>query len=166
MDNLPSETTCGAKKTRRIRCGTVVAGVAVAIGGIFFLLHLTGNPLDELALIRRAEIATGVFGEQFEDLVEGEAGRSGVLTVSVYTYRVPDGREFKVSTNSPDAVFGEETQVEYLPDDPAVSRIKGDGCQSIAEWIWRKAALGTFLMAFCVGLGVVIIVEGSRGRSH
>lgn len=126
--------------------------------GIFFMLLLFliwyhaigGNPLNELALIRRAQITTGTLVETFEEereKPEYSGGGEYYIYKGVYVYRLPFGREFKVVTESDDNQFEKQVEVEYLPDNPAISRVKGDGCQSIIEFLWRKAGLGSILLA-------------------
>jgi len=62
----------------------------------FGVLKLT--PLQELALIRHAQVTTGTLTDSFEVEYDGEeAGqaRGNVVDHGVYTFRAPDGREFK-----------------------------------------------------------------------
>ena len=53
-------------------------------------------------------------------------------------------------------------EVEYLPDDPSVSRIKGSGCQSVTEWLWRNVGLGIVLLAMLVAPSIVLFRQGFR----
>jgi hypothetical protein len=53
-------------------------------------------------------------------------------------------------------------EVEYLPNNPSVSRIKGDGSASITDWLWRKAGLGSLLLALFVSPGIILLRNGIR----
>ena len=57
-----------------------------------------GNPIQDLALIRSAEIAQGTLVESFQedDETRNDRGRLEAWTVGVYRFRVPDGRKFRV----------------------------------------------------------------------
>jgi hypothetical protein len=44
-------------------------------------------------------------------------------------------------------------EVEYLPDNPAVSRIKGSGSKNLFDWLWREVALGGLLLAMFLAPG-------------
>lgn len=141
---------------------TLTWGVLAIVAACWFWLYLAGNPVDELALIRRAQIAAGSLVDTYENELEDNRGRVYLSDVGVYTYRVPDGREFKTTTRVPTGQLKERQEVEYLPDNPAVSRIRGDGCRSVVEWLWRKVGLGGLLLALYVSPGVVLIREAFR----
>ena len=137
-------------------------GVLWILGGCWFWCYLAGNPLDELALIRRAQVATGSLVETHEHEEEDDRGHVYLSDVGDYAFRVPDGSDFKASTRVPTGDLKEQEQVEYLPDNPAVNRIKGDGCQSITEWLWRKVGLGSLLLTLLAGPGIVLLRHGVR----
>jgi hypothetical protein len=141
---------------------TLICGVLLILGACWFWYSLCGNPLDEFALIRRAQIVPGALLETHEDEQEDYRGDVYFSDVGVYAYRLPDGREFKTITKAPTGHLKKQRQVEYLPDNPAVSRIKGDGCQSVMEWLWRKVGLGSFLLVLFISPGIVLIRNGVR----
>lgn len=155
--------------TRSEPVKTLMWGVLALLVGCWFWYYLVGNPLHEIALIRRANIATGSLVDTHEDEQEDYRGHVYFSDVGIYAYRLPDGRELKTITRAPTGHLKEQRQVEYLPDNPAVSRIKGDGCQSVMEWLWRKASLGSLLLAAFVSPGVIMIrngVHGLLGKTH
>lgn len=133
--------------------------IAVALG---FMHHITGNPLDELALIRRAHVAVGSLADTFEHEQEDERGRVYLSDVGVYTFRTPAGQQFNASTRVPTGQLSKQQEVEYLPDNPAVNRIRGDGCASIFEWLWRKVGLGIILLALSLSPGMTLLRNGIR----
>jgi len=150
---------------------TLLCGFLWILGVCWFWYYVAGNPLDELALIRRAQVAPGFIVDTWEDVEDGDRGQATWFHGATYTYHIPDGREFTQSTKSTSGRLKEEFQdlqrpypveVEYLPDNPAVNRIKGDGCASITEWLWRKVGLGGLLLALFASPGIVLLRNGVR----
>jgi hypothetical protein len=120
------------------------------------VLSHAGNPFHELALIRNSQITNGYLVDSFEIETAGSNDRIGVCDRGVYAYRLPDGREFKTFTDVPTGQLKELQKVEYLLDNPAVSRIKGDGCQTITEFLWRKVGVGGLLLVAFLSIGFVV----------
>lgn len=150
---------------------TMICGVLFVLGGCWFWYHLVGNPLDELALIRRGQTVPGSIIEAWEDAEDGSAGGTKWYHRAVYEYRMPGGLEYKQHTKDLPGRLGGDLgelkqpypiEVEYLPDNPALSRIKGNGCQSVGEWLWRKAGLGIFLLALFLSPGIAMFLRGAR----
>ncbi len=132
-------------------------GILAMVGACWFVLHYAGNPFQEIALIQRGETTTGNLVDSFEIETAGSHDRIGVCDRGVYSYRLSDGREFKTFTDVPTGQLKELEKVEYLPDNPAVSRIKGDGCQTITEFLWRKVGLGGILFVAFLSIGFTVI---------
>lgn len=145
---------------------TLICGVVAILVALWFWLSLVKNPFHEFALIRRAQVAAGSLVDTFESEQEDFRGHVYFSDVGVYAYRVPDGREFKTTTRVPTGQLKEHQEVEYLPDSPAVSRIRGDGCHSITEWLWRKVALGLLLLAIFLSPGVVLLRRAIRAMKR
>jgi hypothetical protein len=150
---------------------TLIWGVAWILGACWFWYYLVGNPLDELALIRGAQVAAGFIVDTWEDVEDGDEGGTHWFHGVTYTYRTPDGREFTQSIKNGSGRLKDELQdlqqpypieVEYLPDNPTVSRIKGNGCDSITEWLWRKVGLGSLILTLFVSPGIVLLRNGVR----
>ncbi len=139
----------------------LVAGLALALG-LLFWHSLVGDPLDELALIQRGQVAKCVLHESFEDEVENERGDVAVVDVGVYAFTTPEGGTYYASTRAPSGELLPQGQVEYLPDTPSTNRIRGDGCATVGEWLWRKVGMGGLLLAMCVGPGVSLARGGIR----
>jgi hypothetical protein len=137
-------------------------GILAIVGACGFVWHIAGNPLHELALIRRAQVTIGTLTDHYED--EREHGhRIYPIDVGLYRYHVPDGREFEVVTKVPPGELKEQEEVEYLPAKPHVSRIKGDGCQTVAEWLFNKVCMGGLLVSMaCVAAISGLILPGIR----
>jgi hypothetical protein len=146
-------------------------GVVVFVGGCWFWYYLVGNPLQELALIQRAQIAPGFIVETWEVVGDDDMGRAHWLHGAKYTYRLPDGREFTQTTKESPGRLKKEflnlkkpysIEVQYLPENPTVSRIKGEGSDNILDWAWRKAGLGTLILVILLSPGFVLLRDGVR----
>jgi hypothetical protein len=146
--------TTSAKLSDSIK--TLLWGILWIAVALSFMHHIAENPLDELTLIRQAHVAIGSLDETFEHEQKDERGRGYLSDVGVYTFRTPDGRQFNASTRVPTGQLSKQQAVEYLPDDPAVNRIRGDGCASIFEWLWRKVGLGLILLALLLSPGITL----------
>ncbi len=139
---------------------TLVYRVLWIAGAIGLTHHIGGNPLDEFALIRRAHVAVGSLLETIEDEQGDHRGRVYFSYVGVYTFRTPAGQQFKASTRVPSGgQLNEQQDVEYLPDRPAVNRIRGDGSASIHEWL-GKLGVGTIFLALLLSPGICLLRAG------
>jgi len=128
------------------RLTSVFLGLVLIAGCLWFWVYLLGNPIDELALIRHGVTVQGVITD----------------VSSSYEFRLPNGRKVKGETGAISYYMsGFGVEVEYLPDDPAVSRIKGDGCSTLTEWLWLN--VGLFILFFSPGVGVIF--WGGRRRT-
>jgi hypothetical protein len=154
---------------------TLLFGIAWIVGAFWFCFSIAGNPVDELALIRRAQVAPGLIVATWEEPSDGDDGGTHWFHEVTYTYRLPDGREFTQRTKSGSGRLKEgfrhlqrpcSVVVEYLPDNPKVSRIKGDGCSTITEWLWRKVGLGLAVLALFATPGVLLVRDGVRELRH
>lgn len=98
---------------------------------------------DERALIQRAKTAQGVIIDAVE--YDGESNLS-------YAYTLPNGTRHTADTqddpndfvgkwlNNPNQQY--PVTVEYLPDEPTVSRLQGTGCQTLNDWYLRRIGFG------------------------
>lgn len=150
---------------------TIALGVFCVIAAVWFWHYLIGNPLDDLALLRKGQAVPGFIVDTWEEAGDDDRGRAVWLHGAVYTYRLPDGREFKQRTKDKSGRLDEKfrnlkapyaIEVEYLPENPSVSQIKGEGSDSILEWLWRKLGLGLLLLAMFLSPGVFMLVNGVR----
>jgi len=141
-----------------------VVGILLIVGMCWFWYSLVGNPFDELALIRHAATAPASLADTWEDEQSDFRDHVYISDVGIYRFQIPDGREFMARARAPIGELRSEEAVEYLPDDPSVSRIKGDGCQSVGEWLWRKVGLGVLLLAMFVTPGIIAIRDWASSR--
>jgi len=137
---------------------TIIWGAVLIILALLFWYHIVGDPLDEFALIQKAKLATGILVDSYE--VDTGDERGNVYDVGVYKFSLPDGRKFKAFTKNS---IGElEEQVEYLPSNPSINRIKGEGCQSITEWVEKKIIFGGILLAMFFSPGFILTRNGIK----
>lgn len=134
----------------------IVIGVICLIIAIWFWLSQVGNPFDELALIRKAQTTYGVLVDSFDIESAGSNDRIAILDRGIYAFNV-GGQEFKTFIDVPMGELNEREEVEYLPDNPEVNRIKGEGCQSVVEWLWRKMGIGGVILLMLCSIGFVML---------
>ena len=121
------------------RLKTVLLGLLLLTGGLWLWIYLLGNPINELALIRRGVTAKGFITDH---------------SVSYYEFRLPNGQMVKGETPAISYYMpGHVVEVEYLPDNPAVNRITGDGCSTVTEWLWLN--VGLLILFFSPGVGLI-----------
>lgn len=150
---------------------TLACGILYILGALWFMYMMLGGPLNELALIRQGEITVGSLVATYEDEQEDSRGQVHFSDIGVYAFSVPDGRKFQATSRVPTGQLKKREKIEYLLNDPTVSRIKGDGCQSTVEWLCRKVLLGGIFFAVLISPGVALIrsavhkLKRSAGRS-
>lgn len=142
---------------------TVALGMVWILGACLFWYHLAGNPLHELALIQRAQTVPGLIVDADEEPPENGGSWRHYLW---YTYSV-NGREFTETFSGRGRLSRKFSlpypiEVEYLPDKPTVSRIKGSGHDNIQSWLLRKVGLGGILLALFCSFGISIVWKGAR----
>lgn len=88
-----------------------------------------------------------------------------------YRFTLPDGREFRGNIKSRMGRLKEQFRnlpseipvtVEYLVDDPTVNRLKGDGNETLQEWLWRRVGIGMLLLILFLSPGVAVIRDAFR----
>ena len=146
-------------------------GLVWMVCATWFWLHLVGNPIHDLRLMLWARTAPGHIVDTWEDVEDGDDGRAHWYHSAAYTFHLPDGREVSATTGSrsgrlrPEFVDFEQPipiEVEYDPTNPSISRLKGEGCQSLVEWLFRKVCLGGLMFVLFVSPGVQLIRDGIR----
>lgn len=148
--------------------GRIAGAVWIVVVCLIGCHMMGGNPLNELALIRHSVVAPGFITEAWEDAESGDQGVQWFHT-AVYTYRLTDGRELTEAVHGNGRLKDEfadlrepfPVEVEYLPGHPTVSRIKGGGCQTVTEWLWRKVGLGSLLLVVFAIPGIALLLGKS-----
>lgn len=145
-------------------------GVLLLLGMFWFWHFLAGNPFDDLALILKGHTVPGFVVDTWEDVESSETGAHW-FHGAVYTYRLSDGREFtqhtRIKSGRTKLEFTDinepvPIEVEYLPDNPAVSRIKGDGSPTLFDWLWRKLGLGGILLVMFLAPGFAMLRDAAK----
>lgn len=144
----------------------VIIGVLLILVAFWFWWSMVGNPFHELALIRRGQVTTGYLVDIHEHEEEDYRGHVYLSDVGVYTFQLSGGREFKATTRAPTGQLREQEEIEYLPNNPTISRIKGDGCNSITEWLWRKIGLGGILLLIFLSIGFEFVLQAIKEFKH
>lgn len=145
-------------------------GIALIVGAVLFWLYLAGNPFHELALILNSNTTSGFIVNTWEDAEDGEEGGTHWYHYIGYKFEIENGSTFQSTMHGSGRLKDElhnlsepfPIEVEYLVDNPNINRIKGDGCQSISEWLWRKVGLGGLLLILFLSPGFILLRDGAK----
>lgn len=96
---------------------------------------------EEFELIQNGKTTSGFIIDTWEDAEPNDGGGVDWYHGAKYTYVLPDGRDFEDTTSGSGRLKEEfrylsqplPIEVEYLPNKPSISRIKGDGPNSIPD---------------------------------
>lgn len=144
---------------------TIVA-VLVLIGiGSFFFYGGVANALDEYTLVQRGEIVSGFIIDTWEDVADVERGSVRWFHGAIYTYQLPDGREFEGELHGEGPLKPEfrnleqpyPIEVTYLTDNPVVSRITKDLPDSILGLLRDQIFPYGFFSALFLFLGFYVL---------
>jgi len=122
--------------------------------GIFLLASLAGEPLDELALIRKAQLTEGVIYDADDISGEDEDGNYHEGWRADYSFKLRNGKQYRgssyVAGDLPLTLSKENlpqpASIEYLPRKPSANRLQGSGVRSVSAWAKRHAWGGLFLL--------------------
>ena len=104
------------------------------------------NPIDELSLIRHGQGARAVL----VNVDERDTDDGVPFDIGTYSFRSPDGRDFNTFSETARGSLKQELEVEYLPDDPRVNRIKGDGIDDVSMWLWHRLGGGALILLLLI----------------
>lgn len=136
--------------------------IAFSIGALLWPT-MTQGPLDELALIRNAQLAEGIVYET--DEVSGEGWWSLRYSFTLSTRK----RKFSGSAYFPGEVpehlarqnLPQPAVIEYLPRKPSLNRLQGTGLRSVTGWAKEYVFGGLFLLSV-FGLSICLVMTGGR----
>lgn len=142
----------------------ILFGVLWIVVAILFWWYLAGNPIDELKLILNSEVTDGFIVDAWEDIEDRDTGTEWVHSY-LYEFQIPDGRKYQGTEEGNGRIILDIEQpypieVEYLPDNPKVSRIKGSGSSDVWEWLLRKIGVGGLLLIMFSFPGFILIRNG------
>lgn len=145
---------------------TLICGLALLFGGAWLWFALSGNPIHSLKLILRAKTAPGQIVDAHEDVGDNDRGGAVWFYWAVYRFTTPDGKLVTSRTPDcrgrlPDELEDLDTpvpvEVEYDPQDPSISRIKGSGMQTVAGWLLVEVLLGGAVLDLFMAPGFTLI---------
>ncbi|HLG17758.1 MAG TPA: hypothetical protein VJH03_25160 [Blastocatellia bacterium] len=148
---------------------TTLWGFGWILAAAWLWASAVGNPIHDLRLMLGASTTPGQIIGTWEDVQDGDDGRAHWYHGIAYTFRLPDGREIRAATGSrsgrlsPELVNSKDpiaVEVEYDPRVPSVNRLKGDGSQSLGDWLLRKVVLGGVLLILFMWPGVKLLRDG------
>jgi len=133
--------------------------------GSFFLYVGIANVWDECELIHKGETVGGFIIDAWEDAEEADSGGVVWSHGAIYTYQLPDGRNFEGELHGegrlkPEFRYLSEpypVEVTYLPTNPGVSRITKDLPDSILGSLRKQVFPYGFLSALFVFLGFYLL---------
>lgn len=159
-------------KGRKAALKRIAWGVLALALGLGLWESYVGNPYHDLLLAQYAQTVSGHVTDSWEEAGSGDEGGTQWFCNVTYEFQLHDGREYTASSGdrpgrlSPEFSCIEEpvpVVVEYFPPDPTISRIEGDGSESLLEWFWREFLIGgLMLVVFCLP-GLYLLRDGIRG---
>jgi len=140
-------------------------GLIVTALACFWLYTMIGNAWQELMLMRHSETTPGFIVDTWEDFDESDRGELLWYHGGTYTYRLPDGQQFTQTISGSGRLKTEfrglsepyPIDVEYLPNNPAVSRIKGDGPDTIPSWLRTEVGYKGIFPILLLGIGLYLL---------
>lgn len=145
----------------------IVVGLLIILAGLGFLYYRIDHQLNELSLIRHGQATPGHIIRCTEETdVDGND-----YHYCDYTFTLSDGRTFnKQSVTMPGGLEDELTdltnpypaEIEYLADNPEISKIKNTGSTNLFNWTWHTLGLGIFLLFVFAGAGLLLLSEGIK----
>lgn len=148
-----------------------LGGLIVCYIAFLFWLYLGGNPIHDYLLLSRGVVTSGHITNTWEDVDDDNDGRAVWTHGAEYSFQLPNGRTMTGRTLERSGRLNEKfasltkpypIEVEYYPNDPTISRIKGEGSTTLTEWIWRKALFGGALLALFLSPGVSLFIAAYR----
>jgi len=146
---------------------TLIHAVLLILGAIIAWYCIAGRPLlAELALSIHGQTVRGSLTDAQESYEgKSDAGQDMWNTSLRYEYRLPDGRvfgSFCTLNRRIEPWFRNlvPVTVEYLPEKPQVSRLKGTARENIGE----MACLSIVLIGLPVWYGIAMLKDDPRRR--
>ena len=157
----------GMKKNRvYIYAKTLALGLIITGLASFWLYTAISGAWQDLMLMQHHETCPGFIVDVWEEIEgESDAGQDMWYYGVTYTYRLPDGQEFTQTISDSGRLKPEfrglsesyPIEVEYLSDNPTVSRIKGDGPDTIPSWLRTKVGYYAFIPLILLAIGLYLL---------
>lgn len=149
---------------------TLAWGLLWTAGAVWFVLNGLGSPVDDYRLMVHARTASGEIVDTWQEVEASDSGADSWFSGIAYRFRLPDGRLVEGGSRGTGPLAADlvnlkdpvPVEVEYHPDDPSLNRLKGDGSQSLGEWLRRFGLQGLLLTLFGAP-GIALLRDGIRG---
>ena len=150
-----------------------VVVVLLSIGG-FFLSDWVSDSWDQIQLMNRAVTTPGNIIALWEDIVDSYEGPTRFHHEATYAYRIDDGRVFEGIEAGSGRIRDDirkqplpiPVEVEYLPDNPSVSRIKGSGATSFVGILRSGSLIFAVIFLAMGGYALWVTIQGMRRTSN
>lgn len=154
------------RSQRKSALKTLLLGTIAIFIALQFSYWWIGDPFSDLLLLQSGVTTSGFITNTREDFESNESGPHSSYDV-VYTYEVNDNnyekkhhRSGSLKSEFQDLKEPYPIEIEYLPKHPYISRIKGNGAQSLLEWLFRKLILSMFIYGAFLAPGVIVTKNG------
>jgi len=154
------------KQIKDLTKGILLAALLI-IGASWFWYYLAINPFHEIGIIQQGKTTNGFIIETWEEPPERREGKLDWSHGGKYTYTLSDGRKYTGEIKIRSGRLREElrpplmepypVEVEYLPDNPGISKLKGEGSGSVVGWVLRKIVLGPILLIGFLIPGILVL---------
>ena len=167
-----------ANKIKFALLKSIVIGLVIPIFAVWLWFNSYENDsFDEYALITKSKTTTGFItnAEEHKEEVETNGGRSSGIKYSFsyeYTFRLQNGTTINSNGVYEGSHLPEDMQdlankpykvdVQYLPDNPQVNRVKDFLWHNttVYEWFRFNILVGLIILIVCSYFGFAIIKEG------
>lgn len=159
---------------------SILLGISIPLIAFLIWLVSSSSPINDLLLITKNTTAKGyiVKAQEETDVVETNDGRTSNLVYFYgydYNFTLTNGKTINAWGSEPgelpEYLMNLETpyqvEVEYLAENPKVSRIKGmdSNDTSVLQWIRHKMVIQAIVFFFFCYWGYTIIREGVKEYS-
>lgn len=177
--NLIVNKLSAKKKIKLNLVKSIIIGLAIPIVAVWLWYNSNNNnPINEYLLITQSKTTKGFItnAEEYEEEVDQDSGPSGIKYSFSYDYnfRLANGKVIYAhgsedGSHLPDDMQDVsskpyEVQVQYLPNNPDVSRVKNFlwHNETVYEWFRFNILLGLIILIVCLYIGYLIIKPGIK----
>lgn len=154
-------------KTSKSAVIKIAVGLLFILACLVFLYFRIGNQLNELSLIRHGHTITGHIINCTEKLDTNDYP----YHYCDYTFTLPDGRTFNSQSITMPGEVKEEladlknpypAEIEYIADNPEISKIKNTGSTNFFNWTWHTFGSGIIIIFILAFPGLLFLAEGIK----
>jgi hypothetical protein len=180
--NSDASTVLNSSNKRKLHLiKSIIIGLAIPIVGVWIWYAASDNPVNEYLLITKSKTTNGFItkADEQDDIVETNDGRSSEqVFYYYYEYKfLVNGKAF-ISYGNEDGTLPDDLtnlaeksfpiEVEYLPENPQISRVKGmpSGHTTVYEWLRYSVLMGVIVFLICSYFGFMSIRNGIKQYSN